>query len=82
LPQFFGDYNDTLLELVRNRVSRAPAHPDRSLTNTQQILEIGPLAMSGAERPPWEFVVVKDPRSEGSVFASMPEENTEFIYFL
>ena len=54
-PNFFGDY-DTLLELVRNRVSVRKLKPDPIPDEyVQKILEIGRWAMSGANGQPWEF---------------------------
>ena len=59
-PNFLGDY-DTLLDLVRNRVSVRRLKPDPIPDEcVQKILEIGRWAMSGANGQPWEFVVVKD----------------------
>src|SRR6266702_4101048 len=61
-PNFFGDY-DTLIELVRNRVSVRNLKPDPIPDEyVDKILEIGRWAMSGANGQPWEFVVVKDPK--------------------
>ena len=58
---FTGDY-DTLLELVKTRVSvrnlKPDPIPDEYVT---QILEVGRWAMSGANGQPWDFIVVKDP---------------------
>ena len=69
-PNFFGDY-DTLLELVRNRISVRKLKPDPIPDEyVKQILEIGRWAMSGANGQPWEFVVVKDPEIKRSCSAS------------
>ena len=59
-PNFFGDY-DTLLELVRNRISVRKLKPDPIPDEyVEKILEIGRWAMSGANGQPWEFIVVRD----------------------
>src|SRR6267142_774067 len=68
-PNFFGDY-DTLLELVRNRISVRKLKPDPIPDEyVDKILEIGRWAMSGANGQPWEFVVVKDPKIKAGLFA-------------
>src|SRR6059036_2559464 len=78
-PNFFGDY-DTLLELVRNRVSVLKLKPDPIPDDyVTKILEIGRWAMSGANGQPWEFVVVKDPRIKAELFRVYVEENVDFI---
>jgi len=81
-PNFFGDY-DTLLELVRNRVSvrklKSDPIPDEYV---EKILEIGRWAMSGANGQPWEFVVVKDPKIKAELFRVYVEENVDFIYWM
>src|SRR5262249_44118104 len=81
-PNFFGDY-DTLLELVRNRVSVRKLKPDPIPDEyVEKILEIGRWAMSGANGQPWEFVVVKDPKIKQELFRVYIEENTDFIYWM
>src|ERR1700687_2799846 len=81
-PNFFGDY-DTLLELVRNRVSVRKLKPDPIPDDyVDKILEIGRWAMSGANGQPWEFVVVKDPRIKKELFRVYTEQNTDFIYWI
>ena len=73
-PNFFGDY-DTLLELVRNRVSVRRLKPDPIPDEyVNKILEIGRWAMSGANGQPWEFVVVKDPKIKRTCFASISKK--------
>jgi nitroreductase len=81
-PNFFGDY-DTLLELVRNRVSVRKLRPDPIPDEyVNKILEIGRWAMSGANGQPWEFVVVKDPKVKRELFRVYIEENSDFIYWM
>src|SRR5438445_5840708 len=81
-PNFFGDY-DTLLELVRNRVSVRKLKPDPIPDEyVNKILEIGRWAMSGANGQPWEFVVVKDPKVKRELFRVYIEENSDFIYWM
>src|SRR5690349_21468862 len=81
-PNFFGDY-DTLLELVRNRVSVRKLKPDPIPdVYVQKILEIGRWSMSGANVQPWEFVVVKDPKIKKDLYRVYIEENTDFIYWM
>jgi len=81
-PNFFGDY-DTLLELVRNRVSIRNLKPDPIPDDyVNKILEIGRWAMSGANGQPWEFVVVKDPKIKKELFRAYVEENNDFIYWM
>src|SRR5262245_18935707 len=81
-PHFFGDY-DTLLELVRNRVSIRKLKPDPIPDEyVTKILEIGRWAMSGANGQPCEFVVVKDAAIKRELFRVYIEENTEFIYWM
>jgi nitroreductase len=81
-PNFLGDY-DTLLELVRNRVSVRKLKPDPIPDEfVDKILEIGRWAMSGANGQPWEFVVVKDPKIKSELFRVYVEENVDFIYWM
>jgi nitroreductase len=81
-PNFFGDY-DTLLELVRNRVSVRKLKPDPIPDeHVNRILEIGRWAMSGANGQPWEFVVVKDRKIKQELYRVYIEENTDFIYWM
>src|SRR6267143_972279 len=81
-PNFFGDY-DTLIELVRNRVSVRNLKPDPIPDEyVDKILEIGRWAMSGANGQPWEFVVVKDPKIKAELFRVYVEENVDFIYWM
>jgi 5,6-dimethylbenzimidazole synthase len=81
-PNFFGDY-DTLIELVRNRVSVRKLKPDPIPDDyVNKILEIGRWAMSGANGQPWEFVVVKDPKIKKELFRVYIEENSDFIYWM
>src|SRR5215510_8633200 len=81
-PNFLGDY-DTLLELVRNRVSVRRLKPDPIPEEyVDKILEVGRWAMSGANGQPWEFVVVKDPRIKQELFRVYVEENADFIYWM
>ena len=81
-PNFFGDY-DTLLELVRNRVSVRRLKPDPIPDEyVNKILEIGRWAMSGANGQPWEFVVVKDAKIKKELYRVYIEENTDFIYWM
>ena len=57
---FTGDY-DTLLELVKTRVSVRNLKPDPIPDDyVTKVLEVGRWAMSGANGQPWDFVVVKD----------------------
>src|SRR3977135_349679 len=80
-PNFLGDY-DTLLELVRNRVSVRKLKPDPIPDEyVEKILEIGRWAMSGANGQPWEFVVLKDPKIKAELFRVYVEENVDFIYW-
>ncbi len=79
---FMGDY-DTLLELVKNRVSVRKLKPDPIPDEyVNKILEIGRWAMSGANGQPWEFVVVKDPKIKKELFRVYAEENNDFIYWM
>jgi len=81
-PNFLGDY-DTLLELVRNRVSVRKLKPDPIPDEyVDKILEVGRWAMSGANGQPWEFVVVKDPKIKAELFRVYVEENADFIYWM
>jgi nitroreductase len=79
---FTGDY-DTLLELVKTRVSvrnlKPDPIPDEYVT---RILEIGRWAMSGANGQPWDFVIVKDPAIKKELFRVYAEENNDFIYWM
>ena len=79
---FTGDY-DTLLELVKTRVSvrnlKPDPIPDAYVT---QILEVGRWAMSGANGQPWDFVVVKDAAIKKELFRVYTEENNDFIYWM
>lgn len=81
-PNFFGDY-DTLLELVRNRVSVRKLKPDPIPdAHVDRILEVGRWAMSGANGQPWEFIVVKDPAMKKELYRIYMEENSDFIYWM
>src|ERR1700733_7985694 len=79
---YTGDY-DTLLELVKTRVSvrnlKPDPIPDAYVT---QILEVGRWAMSGANGQPWDFVVVTDPAIKKELFRVYTEENNDFIYWM
>src|SRR6266446_4626592 len=77
---FTGDY-DTLLELVKTRVSVRNLKPDPIPDDdVNKILEIGRWAMSGANGQPWDFVVVKDAAIKKELFRVYAEENNDFIY--
>src|SRR3954470_20264326 len=81
-PNFFGDY-DTLLELVKTRVSVRNLKPDPIPDDyVTRILEIGRWAMSGANGQPWDFVIVKDPKIKKELFRVYAEENNDFIYWM
>jgi 5,6-dimethylbenzimidazole synthase len=79
---FTGDY-DTLLELVKTRVSVRNLKPDPIPDDyVTKILEIGRWAMSGANGQPWDFVVVKDAAIKKELFRVYAEENNDFIYWM
>ena len=79
---FAGDY-DTLLELVKSRVSVRNLKPDPIPDDyVTRILEVGRWAMSGANGQPWDFIVVKDPAIKKELFRVYTEENADFIYWM
>jgi 5,6-dimethylbenzimidazole synthase len=79
---FTGDY-DTLLELVKTRVSVRNLKPDPIPDDyVTKVLEVGRWAMSGANGQPWDFVVVKDAAIKQELFRACIEENSDFIYWM
>jgi 5,6-dimethylbenzimidazole synthase len=79
---FAGDY-DTLLDIVKSRVSVRNLKPDPIPEDSvTKILEVGRWAMSGANGQPWDFVVVTDPAIKKELFRVYAEENNDFIYWM
>src|SRR5262249_20112048 len=79
---FTGDY-DTLLELVKTRVSVRNLKPDPIPDDyVTKILEVGRWAMSGANGQPWDFVIVKDAAIKKELFRVYTQENNDFIYWM
>ena len=70
---FTGDY-DTLLELVKTRVSVRNLKPDPIPDDyVTKVLEVGRWAMSGANGQPWDFVVVRDAAIKQELFRAYIE---------
>ena len=63
-----SDYNE-LLEIVTKRRSIRRFKPDPvSDEDIEKIIEVARWAMSGANAQPWEFVVVKEPKTREKIF--------------
>ncbi|MBI4187422.1 MAG: nitroreductase family protein [Chloroflexi bacterium] len=73
---------DEFFELVRRRRTirkfKPDPVPDEYITN---IIKASRYAMSGGNSQPWEFMVVKDPKTRGKIFKAFVED-FDMMYYL